>query len=93
MILPAGAFAQSSSPVNLGIKLGANYSTLIRQDRNLSADYRLGYVGGAFVRLNVNRMYIQPKYYYLPKTHLSGLVSLQIIQIRPTRCAPVPQYN
>jgi hypothetical protein len=29
MLLSAGMFAQSSSPVNAGIKAGANYSTLI----------------------------------------------------------------
>jgi hypothetical protein len=61
MLLSAGAFAQSATPVNIGIKAGANYSTLIRQDRKLSADYRLGYVGGAFVRLNINKFYIQPE--------------------------------
>jgi hypothetical protein len=27
----------------------------------LSADYRLGYVGGAFVRLNINQFYLQPE--------------------------------
>ncbi|MDO1446819.1 porin family protein [Rhodocytophaga aerolata] len=61
-LLPSiGVFAQSSTPVNIGIKVGANYSTLIRQDRNLSADYRLGYVGGVFARFNVNNLYIQPE--------------------------------
>lgn len=61
VLLSAGSFAQSATPVNVGIKVGANYSTLIRHNRNLSADYRLGYVGGAFVRFNINKFYIQPE--------------------------------
>jgi hypothetical protein len=61
MLLSAGVFAQSSTAVNAGIKAGANYSTLIRQSKNLSADYRLGYIGGAFVRMNINQFYLQPE--------------------------------
>jgi hypothetical protein len=95
MILPAGAFAQSSLPVNLGIKLGANYSTLIRQDRNLSADYRLGYVGGAFVRLNVNRMYIQPEVLLSSKNTFirTGIATDNSDQANPVRTSTTVQLN
>jgi hypothetical protein len=59
--------AQVSSPVTFGIKAGMNYSTLIKDTRNLSADYRLGYVGGPFVRFNLSSFYVQPEVLFSSK--------------------------
>jgi hypothetical protein len=61
ILLSAEVFAQRAALVNIGIKAGANYSTLIRHDRQLSADYRLGYVGGVFGRFNINKFFVQPE--------------------------------
>lgn len=59
--------AQDSSPVSFGIKAGMNYSTLIRNSRDFSAQYRLGYVGGPFARFNISNFYIQPEVLFSSK--------------------------
>jgi len=54
--------AQNNPPVfTFGPKAGVNYSTLVRDTRNFSADYRLGYNAGLFLRFNIGRLYIQPE--------------------------------
>ncbi|MDJ1497828.1 porin family protein [Cytophagaceae bacterium DM2B3-1] len=54
--------AQDKPPFfTFGPKAGVNFSTLVRDTRNFSADYRLGYNAGLFLRFNVGRLYIQPE--------------------------------
>jgi len=66
----SSAFAQL--PLNFGVKLGANYSTLI-QDADMSVntalnpEYSLGFVGGGFVRLNIKKFYFQPELLFSSK--------------------------
>jgi opacity protein-like surface antigen len=95
LLLSAEAFAQSLTPVNIGIKVGANYSTLIRQDRNLSADYRLGYVGGAFARFNINKLYLQPEVVVSSKnTHIrTSATSDYTYPANPVRTSTTVQLN
>lgn len=67
LLLIHQANAQDDAPVSLGIKAGANYSTLIRDSQNLSSEYRLGYVAGPFLRINVSNVYIQPEVLFSSK--------------------------
>lgn len=54
--------AQDNPPkFTFGPKAGVNFSTLVRDTKNFSADYRLGYNAGLFLRFNIGRLYIQPE--------------------------------
>ncbi len=71
--------AQESLPLTVGIKGGMNYSTLIRDNRNFSADYRLGYVAGPFSRLNLSNWYIQPEVLFSSKnTYIKTTASTDV---------------
>jgi len=50
--------AQSSSPLHIGIKAGANY-TKVSTSSSLTGKYNFGYQGGAMARLDISRAYIQ----------------------------------
>lgn len=72
LCLTLGAFqfaqAQNEPPkFTLGPKAGVNFSTLIQDTKNFSADYRLGYNAGLFLRFNVGRLYIQPEGFFSTK--------------------------
>jgi hypothetical protein len=61
MMMSTSAFSQVS--VNFGPKIGINYSRLSFSgaDRRISNRYATGYQGGAFLRINFNRFYMQPE--------------------------------
>jgi hypothetical protein len=61
MLMSTSAFSQVS--VNFGPKVGINYSRLSFSgaDRRISNRYATGYQGGAFVRINIKRFYLQPE--------------------------------
>ena len=62
------AQAQSEPPkFTFGPKAGVNFSTLVRDTKNFSADYRLGYNAGVFLRFNIGRLYIQPEGFFSTK--------------------------
>lgn len=45
----------------LGPKAGINYTTLIKDSRNLNSDYKLGYHLGGFLRFSPGKFYVQPE--------------------------------
>ena len=63
--------AQSSLPtqslVTLGPKFALNYSSLTGNDNRLDPDRFTGIAGGAFVRLNLGKVYLQPEGYFTGK--------------------------
>ncbi len=63
MALVTHVQAQQSSPpkFTFGPKAGINYSTLVKDTRNFSSEYQLGYHAGLFLRFNIGRLYIQPE--------------------------------
>lgn len=54
------AFGQLS----LGPKVGINYSTLIIDDRQINPEYELGFVFGAFARIELGKFTLQPELLY-----------------------------
>ena len=92
MLMSTSAFSQVS--VNFGPKVGINYSRLSFSgaDRRISNRYATGYQGGAFVRINIKRFYLQPEVLFNEKgsrisfdanqgNRLSGKVKLQSLDI------------
>ncbi len=61
LIMSTSAFPQVS--VNFGPKVGINYSRLSFSgaDRKINNRYATGYQGGAFLRINMKRFYLQPE--------------------------------
>lgn len=65
-----GAFAQG--PVNIGLKFGSNTSRMVTNiesvvNQNLSEEALNSYLAGAFVRVNLGRLYFQPEAYFNTK--------------------------
>jgi hypothetical protein len=96
LMMSTSAFSQVSA--NFGPKLGINYSRLSFSgaDRKISNRYATGYQGGAFLRINFNRFYVQPEALFNEKgsklsfdaapsnevgSRLSGKVKLQSLDI------------
>ncbi len=96
LMLSTSAFSQVS--VNFGPKVGINYSRLSFSgaDRRISNRYATGYQGGAFLRINFNRFYVQPEALFNEKgsklsfdaapanevgSRISGKVKLQSLDI------------
>lgn len=67
MLTGAAAFAQS--PVHFGLKGGVNYSKLrfTEGERRPDGQYYTGFHGGAFGRLDLGRLYLQPELVYTEK--------------------------
>lgn len=66
MLISLFSFAQS--PVNLGIKVGTNSSSLITNLDDFFDKSQINhYLVGAFARINLNRVYIQPEVYFNTK--------------------------
>lgn len=63
LLLAAPAVAQLS-PVTFGPKIGLNYNTLTGADNVGDSEYRLGFVGGAFVRATFGKFVLQPEVLY-----------------------------
>lgn len=59
------AFAQFK--INVGLKAGANYSTLIKDNLEINPRYRASFVGGAFARFTLGRVILQPELLYSTK--------------------------
>jgi len=60
------SFAQS--PVNLGIKIGTNSSSLITDVDNFFEESEINhYLVGAFARVSLGRVYLQPEVYFNTK--------------------------
>jgi hypothetical protein len=92
LMMSTCAFSQVS--VNFGPKVGINYSQLSfsRSNRQINNQYATGYQGGAFVRINIKRFYLQPEALFNekgsrisfdanPGNRLSGKVKLQSLDI------------
>lgn len=59
-----GSFLMAQMP-NIGIRVGLTSNTLSTNlSENFASDNRLGYQGGAFVRLNFGKFYVQPELIY-----------------------------
>jgi hypothetical protein len=91
-MMSTSAFSQVS--VNFGPKVGINYSQLSFSgaDRRINNRYATGYQGGAFVRMNIERFYVQPEALFNekrskisfdanPGNRISGKVKLQSLDI------------
>jgi hypothetical protein len=63
LILTGTAWAQKGNRevFTLGPKAGINFTTLIKDDRRINSDYKLGYHFGGFLRFSPGRFYIQPE--------------------------------
>jgi hypothetical protein len=57
---------ESASYFTIGPKAGINYSTLIKDNRDIDAKYKLGYTIGAFARFGKS-VYIQPEVLFTTK--------------------------
>jgi hypothetical protein len=92
LMMSTSAFSQVS--VNFGPKIGINYSQLSFSgaDRRINNRFATGYQGGAFVRINIKRFYLQPEVLFNekgsrisfdanPGNRLSGKVKLQSLDI------------
>ncbi len=96
MMMSTSAFSQVS--LNFGPKVGINYSRLSFSgaDRRISNRYATGYQGGAFLRINFNRFYMQPEALFNEKgsrlsfdadpsdqvgSRISGKVKLQSLDV------------
>jgi hypothetical protein len=90
--MSTSAFSQVS--VNFGPKIGINYSQLSFSgaNRQINNRYATGYQGGAFVRINIKRFYLQPETLFNekgsrlsfdanPGNRVSGKVKLQSLDI------------
>jgi|DewCreStandDraft_4_1066084.scaffolds.fasta_scaffold43664_2 hypothetical protein len=61
---------KSQLPFNLGVKVGFNSTKMITELKNvndISEEAKLGYLAGAFVRINLPKIYLQPEIYYTKK--------------------------
>ncbi len=64
LTLAGSAWAQQKKnrePFTLGPKAGINYTTLIKDNREINSDYQLGYHFGGFMRFSPGKFYIQPE--------------------------------
>ena len=62
--LMMGSLAMAQLP-NFGLRVGLTSSTLSTNlSENIESENRLGYQGGVFVRLNFNKLYVQPELIY-----------------------------
>lgn len=72
LLLIVGLCAQSAysqeaaAAFTIGPKAGINYSTLIKENRDIDSKYKLGYTVGAFARFGKN-MYLQPEVLFTTK--------------------------
>lgn len=62
----------AQGPVNIGIKFGTNRSTMITNiddvlNQNISEGDVNNYLAGAFIRVNIGRLYLQPEAYFNTK--------------------------
>jgi hypothetical protein len=69
LTLAGTAWAQKSNRevFTLGPKAGINFSTLIKDDRRINSDYKLGYHAGGFLRFSPGRFYVQPEVLFTSK--------------------------
>lgn len=70
ILIYTGIYAQG--PVNIGIKFGTNSSAMLTNiedvlQQNIQEDQINNYLAGAFVRLNLGRLYAQPEAYFNTK--------------------------
>jgi hypothetical protein len=96
LMMSTSAFSQVSA--NFGPKLGINYSRLSFSgaDRKINNRYATGYQGGVFLRVNINRFYLQPEALFNEKgskisfdadpsdgsgSRISGKVKLQSLDV------------
>jgi len=75
------SFSFAQSPVNIGIKIGANSSSLISSVDEFFNESEINhYFAGAFARISLGRMYFQPEVYFNTKGGvLSGSNSMDNI--------------
>lgn len=68
ILLNISANAQSSGPLHIGIKAGANFSNLSLSSEGLTSKYAPGFSGGGFARVDIARLYVQGELLYSRKT-------------------------
>ncbi|RYC66645.1 porin family protein [Spirosoma sordidisoli] len=92
LLISTSTFSQVSA--NFGPKFGINYSQLSFSgaDRKINNRYATGFQGGAFLRINVGRFYLQPEAVFnekgskisfdaTPGNRIDGKVKLQSLDI------------
>lgn len=89
VLLFFGLSAFSIGPVDIGIKLGSNSSTMITDfdlvlTQNIQEDNINNYFVGAFARINVGRIYAQPEIYFNTKGGIITPIGINEFQI-PTQ--------
>ncbi len=75
------SYAQSPLPVHIGIKGGANFSDLAMSEISLKSKYSAGYFGGAMVRLDLGKAYLQGELLYSEKkskVEMAGIASSNV---------------
>lgn len=63
------ANAQKSNTFDLGLKGGVNFNKISSDGNSLPFEYEraTSYLGGAFLRINIGRFYLQPEGYFIGK--------------------------
>jgi hypothetical protein len=76
-------FSFGQSPVNLGIKIGSNSSSLITNIDEFFDESQINhYFAGAFARLSLGKMYFQPEVYFNTKGgNLTSIEETNLITI------------
>lgn len=67
LILLSVEFVQAQSPVNLGLKAGINSSNISTDLDTYDESSVNNYLAGAFLRVNIRKLYLQPEAYFTSK--------------------------
>jgi len=65
-------------PLDFGLKLGFNSSKISTDINNLNEDNVNNFLAGAFIRVNLSKLYIQPEAYFCTKGGDLGLGSVDL---------------
>ncbi|MFC2100542.1 porin family protein [Bacteroidota bacterium] len=67
-ILLISSFLSAQSTFTLGPKAGINFAKVTTEDGSFTPESVFGYQGGAFARLSIGRVYLQPELLYIHKS-------------------------
>jgi len=62
--------ANAQLPFSLGLKIGFNSTKMVTELKNINdikEEAKMGYLAGAFLRINLPKIYLQPEIYYTRK--------------------------
>ena len=88
-LLLSFSVSQGQGPINIGIKFGTNRSTMITNfddvlNQNIIYEDVNNYLAGAFARISVGRLYLQPEAYFNTKGGLILPYGNEQFQTTPT---------